>query len=131
MRTDRQLAAMRELSIPEKNLFLDKQSGKDFERPQYKRLVWITFFALSLGVAYQGVHELQNVRLVAYIGQEVIVHGLGKVDAVEHFELISLLPLEKIAHLGQGAALGVHHHIGRMGLEQLRGQPEAGFAAVG
>lgn len=36
---DRQLAAMRELSIPEKNLFLDKQSGKDFERPQYKRLV--------------------------------------------------------------------------------------------
>ncbi len=30
---------MRELSIPEKNVFLDKQSGKDFERPQYKKLV--------------------------------------------------------------------------------------------
>ena len=36
---DRQLIAMRELSIPEKNVFLDKQSGKDFTRPQYKRLV--------------------------------------------------------------------------------------------
>ena len=36
---DRQLIAMRELSIPEKNIFLDKQSGKDFERPQYRRLV--------------------------------------------------------------------------------------------
>lgn len=36
---DRQLIAMRELSIPEKNVFLDKQSGKDFERPQYKQLV--------------------------------------------------------------------------------------------
>lgn len=36
---DRQLIAMRELSIPEKNVFLDKQSGKDFERPQYKKLV--------------------------------------------------------------------------------------------
>ena len=35
----RQLIAMRELSIPEKNVFLDKQSGKDFERPQYKKLV--------------------------------------------------------------------------------------------
>lgn len=35
----RQLIAMRELSIPEKNVFLDKQSGKDFERPQYRRLV--------------------------------------------------------------------------------------------
>ena len=36
---DRQMIAMRELSIPEKNVFLDKQSGKDFERPQYKKLV--------------------------------------------------------------------------------------------
>lgn len=36
---DRQLAAMQELSIPEKNLFIEKQSGKDFERPQYKKLI--------------------------------------------------------------------------------------------
>ena len=36
---DRQLVAMSELNIPKKNIFVDKQSGKDFERPQYKRLV--------------------------------------------------------------------------------------------
>ena len=36
---DRQLIAMRELDVPEKNIYMDKQSGKDFERPQYKRLV--------------------------------------------------------------------------------------------
>lgn len=36
---DRQLLAMKELAIPEKNLFIDKQSGKDFERPQYRKLV--------------------------------------------------------------------------------------------
>lgn len=36
---DRQLIALRELNIPEKNIFMDKQSGKDFNRPQYKRLV--------------------------------------------------------------------------------------------
>ena len=36
---DRQLLAMRELAILERNIFTDKQSGKDFERPQYKRLV--------------------------------------------------------------------------------------------
>lgn len=34
---DRQLIALRELQIPEKNIFLDKQSGKDFERPQYRK----------------------------------------------------------------------------------------------
>ena len=36
---DRQLIALRELKIPEKNIFMDKQSGKDFNRPQYRRLV--------------------------------------------------------------------------------------------
>ena len=36
---DRQLIAMREMSIPEQNIFMDKQSGKDFNRPQYKKLV--------------------------------------------------------------------------------------------
>ena len=36
---DRQIIAMRELRIPERNLYIDKQSGKDFDRPQYQRLV--------------------------------------------------------------------------------------------
>lgn len=35
----RQMAALLELSVPKKNIFLDKQSGKDFERPAYKRMV--------------------------------------------------------------------------------------------
>ena len=36
---DRQLIALRELRVPEKNIYMDKQSGKDFERPQYKKLI--------------------------------------------------------------------------------------------
>ena len=36
---DRQLIAMREIGVPEKSIYMDKQSGKDFERPQYKKLV--------------------------------------------------------------------------------------------
>jgi DNA invertase Pin-like site-specific DNA recombinase len=36
---DRQLIAMREVSVPEKNIFTDKRSGKDFDRPQYKKLL--------------------------------------------------------------------------------------------
>lgn len=35
----RQLMGMSELRIPPKNIYIDKQSGKDFERPQYKRMV--------------------------------------------------------------------------------------------
>ena len=36
---DRQLAAIRELNIPDKNIYIDKQSGKNFDRPQYRKLV--------------------------------------------------------------------------------------------
>lgn len=36
---DRQLAALTTLGISEVNLFLDKQSGKDFNRPAYRKLV--------------------------------------------------------------------------------------------
>lgn len=33
------MIALRELAVPERNIFIDKQSGKDFERPQYKKLL--------------------------------------------------------------------------------------------
>ena len=36
---DRQLLAMNELDIPPRHIFTDKQSGKDFERPAYRRLI--------------------------------------------------------------------------------------------
>lgn len=35
----RQMIAFQEMSVPEKNIFMDKQSGKDFDRPSYKRMV--------------------------------------------------------------------------------------------
>lgn len=37
--TGRQLAALNEYAVPSKNIYIDKQSGKDFHRPQYRRLV--------------------------------------------------------------------------------------------
>ena len=36
---ERQLVAMKEKNVPGKNLFMDKQSGKDFERPSYKKMI--------------------------------------------------------------------------------------------
>ena len=35
---DRQIDAMNQLKIDPKNIYMDKQSGKDFERPEYKKL---------------------------------------------------------------------------------------------
>ena len=36
---DRQIIAMREFGVKDNNVILDKQSGKDFERPGYRRLM--------------------------------------------------------------------------------------------
>ena len=36
---DRQRLALAAQPVPKENIYMDKQSGKDFERPQYRRLV--------------------------------------------------------------------------------------------
>ena len=36
---DRQLIALQEFSVPRENVYIDKLSGKDFNRPRYKRLM--------------------------------------------------------------------------------------------
>lgn len=36
---DRQRIAMREAGVPERNVFMDKQSGKNFERPGWQRVL--------------------------------------------------------------------------------------------
>lgn len=36
---ERQMMSMKENKVSKKNTYVDKQSGKDFERPQYKKLV--------------------------------------------------------------------------------------------
>lgn len=36
---DRQLVEMKKVNIRSQNIYIDKQSGKNFERPEYKRLV--------------------------------------------------------------------------------------------
>lgn len=36
---DRQLIALHDVGVMQKNIYMDKQSGKDFNRPQYKKLL--------------------------------------------------------------------------------------------
>ncbi|HBN00230.1 MAG TPA: resolvase, partial [Firmicutes bacterium] len=36
---DRQLIALRETGVTESHIYADKQSGKDFDRPQYQKML--------------------------------------------------------------------------------------------
>lgn len=59
----RQMIALREAGVPDGNIYLDKQSGKDFDRPAWKRLKrklkkGDVVFIKSLVLAVRwGVHE--------------------------------------------------------------------------
>ncbi|MCL2087625.1 MAG: recombinase family protein [Oscillospiraceae bacterium] len=61
----RQLAAMQKLKIPQSNTFLDKQSGKDFKRPNYQKLLEILktgdiLYIPSIDRLGRNYEEIQN-----------------------------------------------------------------------
>ena len=62
---DRQMIAMQAAGVPEENVFMDKQSGKDFDRPNYKRLVrrlreGDLLYILSIDRLGRNYEEIQN-----------------------------------------------------------------------
>lgn len=62
---DRQRIALQEKAVPRHNIFMDKQSGKDFDRPQYKRLVrrlreGDLLYVLSIDRLGRNYAEIQN-----------------------------------------------------------------------
>ena len=62
---DRQLVAMAEAGVARGNIFMDKQSGNDFERPIYKRLMkklrpGDTLIIKSIDRLGRNYEEIQN-----------------------------------------------------------------------
>ena len=62
---ERQLIAMREFGIPDGNIVIEKQSGKDFERPGYKKLMKLlkagdTFVIKSIDRLGRNYAEIQE-----------------------------------------------------------------------
>ena len=61
----RQLKAVQELRIPKRNIYLDKQSGKDFQRDNYKKLLRVLrkgdlLYILSIDRLGRNYKEIQN-----------------------------------------------------------------------
>lgn len=84
---DRQLAALLNKGVDEKNIFIDKQSGSDFDRPQYNRLLkkircgdllYISSID-RLGRNYEGIRE-QWQRLSKELGADVCVLDMPLLD---------------------------------------------------
>ena len=96
--TDRQLIALKEYGIPERNIFTDKQSGKDFNRHSYKRLVkmlrkgdvLVVKSLDRLGRNYNDVIQ-QWQKITKKIKADIIVLDMPILDTTQHKDLIGTL----------------------------------------
>ncbi|MCX4326918.1 MAG: recombinase family protein [Lachnospiraceae bacterium] len=84
---DRQLIAMQEKNVPEINIYTDKQSGKDFNRPQYKRLLknikkGDLLYILSIDRLGRNYGEIQKQwhRLTKEVGIDICVIDMPLLD---------------------------------------------------
>lgn len=84
---DRQIIALSAYQIPRKNIYTDKQSGKDFERPQYKKLIkklrcGDLLYVLSIDRLGRNYEEIQAQwrLLTKEIGIEICVIDMPLLD---------------------------------------------------
>ena len=128
---DRQMIALREVPVPEKNIFMDKQSGKDFERPHYKKLVrklkaGDLLYILSidrLGRNYEEIQKQWRV-LTKEIGVDSCVLDMQLLDTRNGKDLMEtfifhpflfncptrIVLLHKICRKSQGFACKFNHY---------------------
>lgn len=126
---DRQRLAMLGKQIPEKNIYMDKQSGKDFDRPQYRRLVkrlkpGDLLYILSIDRLGRNYEEVQNQwrRLTKDIGVDISVIDMPLLDTRNGKDLMGTF----IADL----VLQILSFVAQNERENIRKRQEQGIAAA-
>lgn len=125
---DRQLIALREAAVPERNIFLDKQSGKNFDRPGYRRLVkrlrpGDLLYIKSIDRLGRNYEEVQNQwrRLTKDIGVDISVIDMPLLDTRNGKDLMGTF----IADL----VLQILSFVAQNERENIRKRQEQGIAA--
>lgn len=84
---DRQLMALKNHDVPEENIYLDKVSGKDFNRPKYKKLIrklkeGDTLYVLSIDRLGRNYEEIQSQwrLLTKDIGVDICIIDMPLLD---------------------------------------------------
>ena len=110
---DRQILALQEWSVPEKHIFRDRQSGKDFRRPAYQKLIrklrredlLIIKSIDRLGRNYREV-LIEWQRITKEIGADIVVLDMNLLDTRKKEgnltgTLIADLVLQILAYVAQ------------------------------
>ncbi len=115
---DRQLLALRERAVPSGNIFVDKQSGKDFERPQYRRLIkklkpGDLLYILSidrLGRNYREIQEQWRV-LTKEIGADICVLDMPLLDTRQGKDLMGTFIADLVLQILSFVAESERHNL--------------------
>ena len=92
---DRQVLALGEVGVLRENLFVDKQSGKDFERPKYQELVKLLrrddlLYIQSIDRLGRNYEEILNQWrvLTKEIGVDIVVLDMPLLDTRKYKDLM-------------------------------------------
>lgn len=126
---DRQMIALAEAGVADENIFTDKQSGKDFERPQYKEMLKVLkrgdlLYILSIDRLGRNYEEIliQWRILTKEIGADVCVIDMPLLDTREGRDLMGTF----IADL----VLQILSFVAQNERENIRKRQAAGISAA-
>lgn len=91
----RQLRAVQERNVPQKHIYMDKQSGKDFQRGNYKQLLRVMhkgdlLYILSIDRLGRNYKEIQNQwrYLTGELGIDICVIDMPLLDTRRYKDLL-------------------------------------------
>ena len=126
---DRQVIAIQEKLVPKENLFIDKQSGKDFDRPEYKKLIGKLkagdlLYVLSIDRLGRNYEEIQRQWriLTKEIGIDICVIDMPLLDTRNGKDLMGTF----IADL----VLQILSFVAQSERENIKKRQAAGIAAA-
>ena len=91
---DRQLSAMRDIPVARRNIYVDRQSGKDFDRPQYRKLIRRLkrddlLYIKSIDRLGRDYTEIQDQwRLITRKGVDIVVLDMPLLDTRRGKDLV-------------------------------------------
>lgn len=126
---DRQMIEMERVGVPHENIYMDKQSGKNFDRPNYKKLVrrlreGDLLYILSIDRLGRNYEEIQNQWriLTKEKGIDIVVIDMQLLDTRQGKDLMGTF----IADL----VLQILSFVAQSEREKIRERQKQGIAAA-
>ncbi|MDO4650690.1 MAG: recombinase family protein [Eubacteriales bacterium] len=124
---DRQMIALNTVNVPPKNIFIDKLSGKDFNRPQYKKLVkrlksGDLLYILSIDRLGRDYEEIQNQWriLTKEIGIDICVLDMPLLDTRNGKDLMGTFIADLVLQILSFVAQSERENIKRRQAEGIK-----------